>query len=371
MTVKKREEEAKLWKNFLDKKAVESIASSVKKYYPSFDSKKFVTATTGGDFFELELKQRIERIADSLKAALPDDYRESISVLSQAAPHLKDFTNWALMTIVEKYGLDDFDDSIKAMESMTQYSSAEFAIRPYMIRYTDKMLPLLKRWTKSDNFHIRRLAAEAARPRGVWVKHVDAFIKKPELIIPILENLKADESLYVRKAVANCLNDITKDHPEIVIDLCETWLSEKKPHTHTKWIIRHGLRSLIKAGHPRVFPLLGFEKNPKVAISKLQWDNKKITIGSDATLSFVLSSEKKSSQKLSIDYAVHYVKKNGKTSPKVFKLTEKTLKPNEPLALSSKHSFKEMTTRKHYPGKHQLDIIVNGVVVTSMSFTLK
>jgi hypothetical protein len=177
-------------------------------------------------------------------------------------------------------------------------------------------------------------------------------------VLKILELLKADESPYVRKAVANNLNDISKDHPDIAIATALKWKRDGNPHTD--WIIKHACRSLIKQGHPEVFEVFGYTSNPKLDVANIKTTKKQVRIGEDIGLSFDIVSRASKKQKLVIDYRVHYVKKSGKMSPKVFKLTEKTLAPGQTISASTRHSFKDRSTRKHQPGQHRFEVLING-----------
>ncbi|KAA3634782.1 MAG: DNA alkylation repair protein [Calditrichaeota bacterium] len=361
--------ESGLWKDSLDTKAAQEIANQIGRAFKKFDRDGFLKHLLTDEYHAAELKAKIFLIADSLYQFLPKKYSQTINILIKTAPKVGTFENWALLTYVEKYGLENFDESVKAMEALTPHSTAEFAIRPFMIRYTKQMKPILLRWATDTNEHIRRLAAEATRPRGVWVAHIDEFKKDPTFVFELLEHLNADESLYVRKAVANNLNDISKDHPKKVIATGKRWLKDKNKNSN--WIVKHACRTLLKKGHPDVFGLFGFTKNPKITIGKFAFDKKLIKVGTSAVLSADIISQDKITQKLSIDFAIHYMKKNGKLAPKVFKLSEKSIKSHEQLSLTITHSFKEMTTRKHYPGKHKAELLVNGKSYVMFDFNLK
>lgn len=363
------ENKSNLWKNHLDQEVVKRLGTEVKIAYPQFKLDDFVQATCSKSYFELELKERINVIADQLKKFLPDDYGKVIKIISAVAPKVKGFENWTLLTYVEKFGLNNFDQSVKAMELLTQYSTAEFAIRPYMIKYTDQMMPILHRWAFDKNEHVRRLAAEASRPRGVWVAHIEAFKKDPAPVLELLEKLKADESLYVRKAVANNLNDITKEHPQKVIALCKRWQKDK--NKQTDWIIKHGCRTMIKKGIPGALALFGFSDTPKVSAIMIQPKKKSYRLGDEINFEYELTSQFSQKQKLAVDYKIHYLKKSGNHSAKVFKLTEKVISPRSTIKVSTRQSFADMSTRKHYPGQHKIELIVNGLAAHSFDFLLK
>ncbi len=363
-----RKTEHELWKDRLGHDTVAGLAAEIAKVHPKFDRKGFVRAVATDAFLKLELKDRGKAIAAGLKPFLPDDYGKALEILSKTAPSVGGFENWALTTYIELFGLDQFEDSVRAMKTLTVISSCECCIRPFMIRYTDRMIPILHEWATDRNEHVRRLAAEGSRPRGVWVAHIESFRKDPTPVLELLEKMKADPSLYVRKAVANNLNDISKDHPDKVIATALRW--KKDNHKHTDWIIRHACRSLIKKGDPRVFPIFGFTSNPKVRCSAIKPSKKSTAIGGELKFAFALESAGQKKQKLAIDYRVHYVKSNGKTSPKVFKLAERTIGPGETLDLTIKQAFADLSTRRHFPGEHRLEVIVNGKPMAETAFKL-
>jgi len=357
-----------LWKDRLGRSAVAGLAAEIARVYPKFDHQGFVKTVATREYLTLELKDRSKAIATGLKPFLPDNYRKAVDILIKTAPSVGAFENWSLTAYIELFGLERFEESMRAMKALTVFSTCEFCIRPFMIRYTDRMMPILHEWATDKNEHVRRLAAEGSRPRGVWVAHIDAFRKDPAPVLELLEKLKADESLYVRKAVANNLNDISKDHPDRVIATALRW--KKDNHKHTDWIIRHACRSLIKKGDPRVFPIFGFASNPKVRCSPIRPSSKSAAIGGELRFAFALESTGTKNQKLAIDYRVHYVKASGKTSPKVFKLAERTIAPGETIDLTINQAFADLSTRRHFPGEHRLEVIVNGRILAGTRFRL-
>ncbi|MCB2231576.1 DNA alkylation repair protein [bacterium] len=360
--------ESGLWKDSLGARAVAGLASAIARVYKKFDAEGFAEAVMADGFSERELKDRTQTIARHLREYLPKDYGKAVRILIKTAPHVGSFENWSLTSYVELFGLEHFEESIAAMKALTPHSTCEFAIRPYMNRYTERMMPVLHEWALDPDEHVRRLAAEGSRPRGVWTAHITAFRKDPKPVLELLEKLKADPSLYVRKAVANNLNDISKDHPKAVIKTALRWQKDKQ--RHTEWIIKHACRSLIRQGSPEVFPVFGFAYPPQVRVEKLTVSPKRVKIGGELTFGFTVKSAGSKRQKLAIDYKIHFIKANGKTSPKLFKLTEKSIKPDEPLAITSKRSFLDRSTRRHRPGKHQLEILINGVSHGLIDFTV-
>jgi 3-methyladenine DNA glycosylase AlkC len=356
------------WKNRLDQAVVRRMAEQLQAIYPRFDVDHYMAAAIREQFETRELKDRIRLLASLLKAFLPAKYPKAVDVLFAAAPKLGIFENWTFTSYVEQFGLEQVDPSVHALQELTKSGTSEFAIRPFIIKYPEKMLGILAQWTADSNEHVRRLAAEGCRPRGVWTMHIDQFRKDPGPVLTVLERLKADPSLYVRKAVANNLNDISRDHPDIVLKTALRWMKDKHPHTN--WILRHACRSLIKQGVPEVFPLFGFTPTPKLGKVTFSVSKRRIAVGGDVTLSCVIPSVSTSSQKLAIDYRVHYVKSGGRLSPKLFKWSEKRLEPGGRLELKTKQSFEDRSIRTHFPGKHRIELVVNGRVLAETSCDL-
>ena len=363
-----RKEKPRLWKDHLSKEAVSVFARCIKDVYPKFDHRKYATVVLSDGFLKLELKERLNKMAESLKPYLPSNYDDAVKILIKAAPDVGTFENWALTGYVEMFGLKHFKSSVYAIEELTKYGTSEFAVRPFMIHHTAKMLPILMKWTESKNEHIRRLAAEGSRPRGVWVAHIEAFKKDARPVMKILEKLKADDSLYVRKAVANNLNDISKEHPDLVAKTCKKW--QEAGDTRTDWIIKHGCRTLIKNAHPLAMSLFGFAKKPSVKVKTFAIKPAKVKIGGMTKLVLKLSTTAQKKQKLSIDYKVHFVSKNGSTTKRLFKWAVKTIDSKNNLTLEKKQPFKDQLTRKHFPGVHEIEVLINGNVVAKKSLML-
>jgi 3-methyladenine DNA glycosylase AlkC len=362
------EKKPKLFKDHYNRAAVGVLAKEFKKAYPAFIPDRFLKRIFTEEFAQSELKQRMRLIATALKPELPAQYARAVTILIRVAPQVGGFENWVLTAYVELFGLDHFDHSIRAIHALTQHGTAEFTIRPFINRNPSAMLLVLEKWALDKNEHVRRLVAEGTRPRGVWCEHIIAFRKDPAPVIALLERLKADPSLYVRKAVANNLNDISRDNPDIALKTAKEWMQLGNPHTN--WIVKRACRSLIKSGRPEVFPIFGYTANPKVTVESLHADKRRITIGGSAVVEFNLVSGSQKKQKLVIDYSVSYVSKLGKTTRKVFKCTEKTLGAFETLPLFFRHKFENNSTRTHYQGQHRIEILVNGINLGSVTITI-
>ena len=223
-------------------------------------------------------------------------------------------------------------------------------------------------WSGDENLHVRRLASEGMRPRLPWAPQLTEFIKDPSPVLAVLNKLKDDPELYVRRSVANNLNDIAKDHTDLVVDVLTDW--SKGASQGTEWIIKHAARSLIKSGNVKVLSLLGY--NPDVAVDVYDFKaSKNISMGGELEFSFKLESSSSKTENLMVDYIIHFMKANGKTAPKVFKLSKKKIKPGETVNVKSKQSFKPISTRKYYPGKHAISLQINGKVYGKEDFVVK
>lgn len=354
-------------KEMFNKPFYNKLAIELQRVDKHFHPDKFVKEVTSNTD-HLSLNQRLRNTSIVLKNHLPADYKKSIGILSKTIPNLeKGYTTLVFPDFVGLYGHDNFDLSLEALSYFTQFGSSEFAIREYLKRDFIKTIKVMHNWAGDKNHHVRRLASEGSRPRLPWSFKLDAVIKNPELTLPILEKLKTDPELYVKKSVANHLNDISKDNTDWMLKILTRW---DKANAHTLWIIKHASRNLIKKGNKQSLSLFDFEKNVKAEVLRLKLDKSRLRLGDTLQFEFDVRSQKPKTQKLVIDYAIHYYKKSGVLSPKVFKLKEINLAGNGTLHLVKKHRFEDFTTRKHYPGKHAIEILVNGIIAGRKEFEL-
>lgn len=355
-------------KEMFNKSYYEHLAKEIAKLNSEFDNKGFVKTVTN-QFEGLSLNQRMRNTSIVLKQFLPGDYKTTIDLFKKLILKTKTgYTNLVFPDFVSQYGLHDFETSMDALHYFTKFGSSEFAIREFLKLDFDATIQVMEQWSKDKNHHVRRLASEGSRPRLPWSFKLDAVIENPKLTQTILENLKEDTELYVKKSVANHLNDISKDHADYMIELVKGW---DKGNKNIAWIVKHASRTLIKKGHSASLQVFDFEKQPKIKIENFKLNKSKIQLGDSLIFEFDLISEKSKSQKLVIDYIMHYRKKSGELSPKVFKLKEVDLKANETLRFSKKQLIKDFSTRKHFSGKHLLEIMVNGQIITSKVFILE
>lgn len=354
-------------KEMFNKKFYEQLAFELHEVAPDFNPGKFVKEVTKNmEYFSLN--ERLRNTSIVLKNFLPTEYKKSINLLAEVIPTFQGtYTSLVFPDFVGLYGQNDFDLSMEALHYFTRFGSSEFAIREFLKHDFNKTIQVMNHWAEDQNHHVRRLASEGSRPRLPWSFKLDEVIKNPSMTQSILEKLKADSELYVRKSVANHLNDISKDNTDFMISLINRW---DKSNTHTAWIIKHASRTLIKKGNVQSLALFDFEKNVKLNIENFKLHKSKLKIGESLQFDFKIVSEKTKSQKLVIDFKIYYCKKNGELLPKVFKLKELELGPKQTALISKIHRFQDFTTRKHYQGKHIIEIMINGKPYSKKEFML-
>lgn len=354
-------------KEWFDEARYRAIARELGALSPMFDEKVFLKLVLEG-LEERSLMQRLNQCAVAVDAALPGSFQQKVRVLQKLAPKLgHEFVSIFLCDFVATFGRDDFDFSMEALRFFTVFGSAEFAVRPFIVADQDRALKTLLQWSRDADERVRRLASEGSRPRLPWGMRLSSLVRDPSPTLVILQVLKDDESLFVRRSVANHLNDITKDHPEFVLQFLESWELER---AHLRWIARQACRTLIKRGHPRALKLFGFGRKAEITAT-LQASPQRLVLGERLTLTAVITSTSRQSQRLAVDYVIHYMKARGVSAEKVFKWTEVNLPASGTLELSKSQVIRDFTTRKHHPGKHRVELQINGQRVADSAFVLR
>ena len=350
-----------------------AFAEVVVRILPMFDQQQFLAMIFNDTFSQKELKDRMRHTAHVLHHFLPADFEEATDLLQQLINQLKQdkigensFPFMFLPEYIEAYGLAHYTTSVKAIEQVTQFISCEFAVRPFLLNYGDQMMDQLLKWSHHDNAHVRRLASEGSRSRLPWAMAVPALKKDPTATLAILENLKNDPSEWVRRSVANNLNDISKDHPAIALQVARTW---KGISRETDAVIKHGCRTLLKQGHPDVLALYQLDST-SVQLDDFAVLTPLVRIGDQLSFSFSLRNAAAKPQLVRLEYAIYFVRLNGKLSKKVFKISERSYAPNEQFRGSRQQKFVPITTRRHYPGTHRISLIVNGLEKVTADFEL-
>jgi 3-methyladenine DNA glycosylase AlkC len=343
------------------------MMTTLSKYYPQFDTLKFGKLINDSQWNSLAIKQKMHHVTLCLHKVLPESFDESVEILLKSAPEINGWESMTLPDYIEMYGQEFWDKSMLALIEFTKHGSSEFAIRPFLINEPEKTTAFLEGLTNDENEEVRRYASEGCRPRHPWAMALPVFKKNPSLILPILEKLKNDESLFVRRSVANNLNDISKDNPDTVLEIAELWYGK---NANTDWLVKHACRTLLKAGNRRALGLFGFGSAKNLIVSDFQLDKKSITLGEKITFTYSLEVKAKKETKVRLEYGVYFMKANGKPNRKVFKISEKSYQPGSNM-ISKKHKFIDLTTRKHYKGTHCISLIVNGEEKEKLAFMLK
>ena len=366
-------------KSFFSPALVKRLAADVSRAHPAFPADAFVKQACSG-LGTLELLDRGRHIGSALAAHLPADYPAAIDVLlrSLGPEHATDeligvgmapFYYMPHLVVVTERGLDHFDLSMRAQYELTKRFSAEASIRPYIAKDPERTFAVLTEWTRDPNAHVRRLVSEGTRLRLPWAMRVAWLDANPERVLALLERLKDDPATLVRRSVANSLNDLGKVYPDLLIRTCTAWLQDATPERRA--LVEHALRSAVKRGDAGALRILGYGRKAAVSIDRVQIAPRRVTIGGRVRVRFALMSVSKTAQDLVVDMAVHFVKVRGHAAPKVFKVARVTLPPKGTVTLQKTFSLAVHTTRVPRPGRHAVDVIVNGKATRVGSFEVR
>jgi len=356
------------FKNLFNVQFVISLAHYIHKYENQFQKEDYVACVTQ-QLESLELKHRMRLISTAIDTFLPLEYKQSLEVLKKVKSHFTPEESMGLQSMVlpdfvEVYGLHDFESSMSALELFTIDSSSEFAVRHFIINYEEETMFKMREFAQSQNEHLRRFASEGCRPRLPWAIALPKYKNDPSKVFEVLELLKYDESKYVQKSVANNLNDISKDNPSLVVEFVTNNIGKNK---NCDWILKHASRTLLKQGNQEVLRLFGFIQASHVNIDDFIVDES-VEFGDILNFEFQLNSSEPLGN-LRIEYAIDFVKSNGKQSRKIFMISQSNIKASDK-KITKKYSFKPISTRKYYKGIHGLALIINGIELKKKEFVL-
>lgn len=374
---------AEPFKNWIDAALVETAATHLQRAWRGFPRESFEQQATRG-LGKLELKQRVQQVATALATSLPEDFARACDIVevTLAPPQdgfelkalrssdagLAGWIVWPLTEFVALRGLAHPERALRCLHALTQRLTAEFAIRPFLVAHEALVLRTLRSWCDDPSVHVRRLVSEGSRPRLPWGIRLQRFVQDPSLTLPLLERLQDDASEYVRRSVANHLNDIAKDHPAVVADWLRRFLPDASPERRA--LLQHASRTLVKKGDRAVLAAFGLDA-PLRGGASLSIAPKVAKIGEAVQLLVELRSSAKTEQKLVVDYVVHRVLADGSTSPKVWKGWKLGLPPRETKVLEKRHSLQIVSVRTDRPGQHAVELLVNGRVVAKAGFELR
>lgn len=352
------------------------IASQIASVYPEFDTPGFIENALDG-YLDLELTPRAHQISDCLAARLPDDRARAVDLITKSLgpinpePDLKGMDSFVFLPFVffvAKYGLSAYDESMRAQYELTQRFTAEFSIRAFIDEYPEQTTAQLRLWAQDPNVHVRRLVSEGTRPRLPWAPRLRRFQADPLPVIALLDLLKNDPEEYVRRSVANNLNDVSKDHPALAVKVAQGWWIEGD--NNRRRLVRHALRTLVKQGDSGALEVLGYSATSPARVADTVIEPELVAIGEKVRVSVTITNPSDQSTGALVDLTVHFVKANGATSPKVFKGAELSLSAGDTASFSKLISLAQHSTRKHYPGVHKVSIQINGQSIDAGSFSL-
>jgi 3-methyladenine DNA glycosylase AlkC len=343
------------------------LGEMVQVAFPEFDGDRYLALALDG-FKELELTDRARQIAAALAEVLPQDRERAMEiVIDSLGPEaeeagltgMESFLYLPLVFFVADHGIDHFETAMRAQYELTKRFTAEFSIRAFIQRYPEKALQRLAEWATDPDPHVRRLVSEGTRSRLPWAPRLRAFQEDPSPALELLELLKDDPEEYVRRSVANNLNDISKDHPERVVEVAARWLVDASDDRER--LVRHALRTLVKAGHAGALELLGFSVDSPVVVRSVSLRPDVVPIGEKLRIEVELENPSPEAAGALVDLRVHFVKARGSTASKVFKGAQLELDPGSLATVRKTISLAQQSTRKHYPGTHSVEVLVNGV----------
>lgn len=358
-------------KHLIGPETARATANALARAWPDFAEKDFLAGVLP-EIEALELMQRGQLIADALRVTLPQDFEQAAPILAACLPNgdRSGLTGWALLSFnqyIAAHGLGHVEIALKLLKALTPHFTAEFGIRPFIHREQSVALSIISGWTGDANHHVRRLASEGTRPRLPWAMRLPALVRDPRPILPILTALVDDREDYVRRSVANSLNDIAKDHPDVVADFVAAHSPGASPERLR--LLKHASRTLLKKGHAAALANFGFRPLDGVT-AELRLEREEVGFPGELVFRIRLGNATSEPQKVMIDYAIHHRKKDGSLSARVFKGTSLILPPGGGATLDRRHAFRPITTRVYYPGEHRLEVLVNGTSLSTASFTL-
>jgi 3-methyladenine DNA glycosylase AlkC len=358
--------------------AARLLGSMLQQVHPQFDTDGYV-AETRRRVSGKELKERVLVLTEGMRDRLPDDYVDAVPLLlAILGDELGEgdgmfTTSWFLMPVaryVEEYGLDHPQLSLDALEAITRRHTAEYAIRPFLERHYEPTMARIYQWAVDPSHNVRRLASEGIRPRLPWARTLTRFVVDPAPVLDVLERLRSDGSPYVRRSVANNLNDISKDNRDVALTTAQRWVRESRT-PETTWIVTHGLRTLVRRGDRDALTVLGATGGEHVRVCDLRVSPGAICLGDAVLIELTLENTDTAAHDLTVDYVVHHVRQSGRANPKVFKLARLLLDPGERRRIVKTHPMRRLTTRAYHPGRHRVDIQVNGAILASDGFDLR
>ena len=363
------------FKDLYSREFIRDFGLLIAKFKSDFDVKVFQENVLHGNWKELELKERMRKITLCMHNSMNLEFPEVIPILIKVAQEgLRNRTKFneivclSVPDYLAQFGMNHFELCMNTFPEITEFATCEFAIRPFILANPERAVQIILTWTNNSNEHVRRLASEGTRSRLPWGMALGVFKKDPSSILPILDQLKNDDSEYVRRSVANNLNDISKDNPEVTMSLAKSWIGI---NSNTKKLVKHALRTQLKAGDQEALKLFGLGYDEMLSLQKFELITQNVQIGEDLTFDFEIKNLDDKDRIVRVEYVIYFLLKNGNFGKKVFKISERNYCSKEIIKSRKNHKFKIITTRKYYPGNHAVSLSINGMELQKTSFTLK
>lgn len=354
---------ADLLKNELNFSYLKAIAVEIEKIDSKKNSIHFLE-NVRTDWEEMEFKDRYQKIASQLGQSLNGSYSEQLEKVKIIGANFTRLKGFAFPDFIRQYGLKDFNISLDALAYLTEFSTSEFAIRPFIEADPGKVFDKIKEWGKDKNEHIRRLSSEGIRPFLPWSQRIPFLNENPKLILNTIATLKNDPSLYVRISVANTLNDLSKIDEDLTIQFLK---ANRGKSVYIDWVLKKGMRTLLKEGNQKVLGCFDYDSEG-IQLKSFKLNSNTLKRNETLLFSFEVSNDSKVNKKVRLEYHLFFVKKSGSKNKRVFQLFDGVLKPGGQRNIAKKYSFKDLSTRKHYYGEHELKISLNGTPVLESKF---
>ena len=352
----------------------EGFLNSLEQVGFGLDKKRFFDLLMDPQWKEKSLKERMYHttmVWRSLFNGTIENQAETIVILTKYLKTIHS-TEYSLEYLfladfISTYLLEQPELAITTIETVTTFTSCEFAIRPFLIRYPGQFEKQMMSWSMHTNEHLKRLASEGIRPRLPWGEVLRAYVKDPSVIFPILDNLTNDPSEYVRRSVSNNINDISKTHPALVLDWCNAKKSSKKD---VQQLIKHGLRTLLKQGNSKALAIIGIKPDTSIQVKSFEIQQNQIPFDGELQFTIEIQNTGTTDKSVRVEYKLFFKRLNKEFGEKVFQITSQNMSANSSLSITRKYSFKPITTRTYYPGEHFISLIVNGEEQERIGFML-
>ncbi len=355
------------FKDWYNLELIEDLAERFDAAFAKFPRRRFVELASEG-LEDLEMMDRVRLIASAMEATFPKPTSVALGGLQEcmglaldqtgddAAPVTSGYALWPFGEFIGKIGLDDWQASWSAMDQLTQRLTSEFAVRPFLAADLARCLELFRKRLDHPSHHVRRWISEGTRTRLPWAKAVPELRRAVRERLELLEYLKDDPSLYVRRSVANHLQDILKDDLELGLEVVERWF--QSPDPGVAWVVRHACRGLLKAGHPGVLALYGWDRS--VGLEEFRVEPQQVLLGQKVWMQARFEAKNPEPCAVRLDYSLEGPTPSGRRFRKVFRWTELILKSEDIVELEKFHSMVERSTRKLPEGDYQFRLLVNG-----------